>query len=283
MPTSFSHRWSGWLRLIPGVPAQALPLCSRAGTEQHLTSGCALGSKMARALLLVLSVCASARDLLEEAEAEERGVMSTTAFALGGESMLDGLWAAAMAEVRLGEDGVEDEVLPVITVRATEAELQEAPGAQGMEVLRRKQFAGLRIDVLESQLVVAYGMESPADRRRRESEGIMSAENKLASELACRPINGTAMFMLVRRKAVDGSPQLHELAFFDGPLWESYVDYMARARDQAHFFGGPSTTWAMKIHWNVLPREQRVPWQLWRAEQAVVARPKLLSAAPNVA
>ena len=54
--------------------------------------------------------------------------------------------------------------------------------------------------MLESQLVVLHGTEKPEERRRREAAGV-GPENLLASQLACRPINGSAMFMLAHRWA----------------------------------------------------------------------------------
>ena len=55
----------------------------------------------------------------------------------------------------------------------------------------------MRLDVLESQMVVISGLESKEEARQRRAAGL-SAENVLASQLACTPINGTALFFLVR-------------------------------------------------------------------------------------
>ena len=79
-----------------------------------------------------------------------------------------------------------DDVLPYIAVGDAAATLLEAPGENGLAVLRRKQlYSGLEVDVLESQLVVLHGTEKPEERRRREAAGI-GPENLLASQLACR-------------------------------------------------------------------------------------------------
>ena len=157
-----------------------------------------------------------------------------------------GAWAAEMSEVRLGENGVDDEILPTISVGAEEATLMDAPDANGMALLRRQQTAGARVDVLENQLVIVSGLESKEDRKRRAALGL-GEENVLASQLACHNINGTAMFMLVGRQPVPGSPQLHELGFFDRELWATFLEYMQRARANAPFFGGTAAAWALKI------------------------------------
>lgn len=105
-------------------------------------------------------------------------------------------WAAVMTGVTFAVGGVDDEILPYIAVGATEADLKEAPGSKGMAVLHRKnRFAGLRIQVLQNQLVVLSGTESPVESRTRQEAGL-GPENALASELAGTPINGTAMFMI---------------------------------------------------------------------------------------
>jgi len=184
-------------------------------------------------------------------------------------------WAQALRELRLGEDGVEDEILPSIAVGAAEATLMDAPDARAIAKLGRKQLAGhLKVEVLESQLVVIHGMESKEERLERERAGIESAENVLASQLACRPIYGTAFFLLAHRHPIAGSAHVHELAFFDKELWSTYIDYMSRAREFADFFGGPSK-FGMKIHWQTLPHEQREPWVLRRATMRVAATPQL--------
>ena len=110
-------------------------------------------------------------------------------------------WASELRQLRLGDDAYTDDVLPYIAVGDAAATLLEAPGENGLAVLRRKQlYSGLEVDVLESQLVVLHGTEKPEERRRREAAGI-GPENLLASQLACRPINGSAMFMLAHRWA----------------------------------------------------------------------------------
>jgi len=85
-----------------------------------------------------------------------------------------------------------------------------------------------------------------------------------------------ALFMLVSRKAVPGSPSLHELSFFGHELWGNFVDYMQQARQTADFFGG-TAEWATRIHWNVLASEHRVPFVLSGPSLQVVARPKLIA------
>ena len=52
---------------------------------------------------------------------------------------------------------------------------------------------------------------------------------------------------------------------------------------ESFFFFGGTAAWTTRIHWNVLPKEMRVPWVLSKAELDVVARPTLLRAAPRVA
>ena len=120
-------------------------------------------------------------------------------------------------------------------------------------------------------------MESKEDRARRKAAGIDAVENILASELACRSINGTALFMLAHRQPLASSPHVHELAFFDKPLWDTYVQYMQMARSpefDAAIFGGQAE-WTMKLHWNVLPLKQRVPFVLRRARLRVAAEPQI--------
>ena len=192
-------------------------------------------------------------------------------------------WASELRGLRLGDDAYTDDVLPYIAVGDDAATLMEAPGENGLAVLRRKQqYAGLEVEVLESQLVVLHGMEKPEERRRREAAGL-SQENRLASQLACRPINGSAMFMLAHRWAdrAEGSAHgfagVHQLAFFTAELWATYLDYLGRARQQADFFGG-AAPWTTRIHWTSLPLEQRVPFVLPRPELRVVARPDILAA-----
>ena len=184
-------------------------------------------------------------------------------------------WAAGMTELRLGEDGVEDEILPTIAWGADAATLMDAPSAKAIAVMGRKQIAGhLQVEVLENQLVIIHGMENKEDRANREKAGVESSENALATELACRPIHGRAMFLLAHRYAVPGSPHIHELAFFDRELWDSFAEYIRLARATADFFGG-GAVWTMRIHWQTLPREQRVPWVQRRATLQVAATPSI--------
>ena len=183
-------------------------------------------------------------------------------------------WASNMREIRLGANEVEDEVLPEIKVAADEATLMKAPGQKGLAVFMRKQLAGmLQVDVLENQLVVVSGMESKEDKKRRASMGLDldDVENVFASELACRSINGTAFFMLVGRRAIEGSPHAHEIAFFDSELWNVFVEYMRAARR------GGGQQRVQRIHWNVMAIEQRIPWVLEEPDATlrVVARPRI--------
>ena len=246
--------------------------------------------------MLVASASCGHDELLERAEDEAAGRGPLTAAeraviadrvqsvieADGGLMRADASWAAGLTEVRFSDGGVDDEVLPYVPVGADEAELKVAPAAKGMAVLHRKhKFSGLQVDVLENQLVVLSGMETAAERKSREANGL-DFENRLASELACTSINGTAMFMIAYRRPVDGLPHQHEIAFFDKPLWNAFVEYMGRAREQADFFGGV-TQWDMRIHWNVLPTEQRKPWVLSGPEVQTVARPDLLAPSADMA
>ena len=60
-------------------------------------------------------------------------------------------WGEELAQLVLGEDGVDDEVLPTIAVGASEAELPAA-SFNAVAALRRKQLSarsGLRVVVLE--------------------------------------------------------------------------------------------------------------------------------------
>ena len=226
---------------------------------------------------------ASADAALEAAEDEELASMGATRAAINAEGSViddaDVTWAGAMTELTLGADGVDDERLPTIAVGATEAELPEASN-NALAVLSRKQKmagSGLRVDVLESQLVVISGMESKADRAARAARGIEGVENVRASELACRSINGTALFLLAHRYAVEDAPHRHELAFFDAALWHQFTEYMRAAREQASFFrhDGGGAAWATRIHWNVMPSSARAPFVLRRSEMRVVATPTL--------
>ena len=186
-------------------------------------------------------------------------------------------WASNMREIRLGANEVEDEVLPEIKVAADEATLMKAPGQKGLAVFMRKQLAGmLQVDVLENQLVVVSGMESKEDKKRRASMGLDldDVENVFASELACRSINGTAFFMLVGRRAIEGSPHAHEIAFFDSELWNVFVEYMRAARR------GGGQQRVQRIHWNVMAIDRGYRG-CWRADATlrVVARPRIRRAA----
>lgn len=231
---------------------------------------------MLMAMVAAVAAGRSADEMLAQAEDEELNrVQLSSAFRVSTSDEDAIAWAAGMLEIRLGEDGVEDEILPTIPVGATQATMMDAPDAKGVSVLGRKQLGqGLKVDVLESQLVIISNMESKDDRARREAAGITSTENVFASELACRPINGTALFMLVHRNPVAGSPHVHELAFFDRKLWDDFLLYMETARKTADFFGG-SAAWAMRIHWQVLPHEQRAPFVLRGATQHVAATPRI--------
>ena len=107
-------------------------------------------------LTLLINSCASSlNDLLETAEDEaalfEQAVIGADGSPLPSNDLA---WADGMRELVLGDDGVDDEVLPTVPVGATQAELLEAtPNA--FAALRRKQLSGgLTVEVLESQLVV---------------------------------------------------------------------------------------------------------------------------------
>ena len=175
-------------------------------------------SPLACSLVLLALLGARARRTADQAlEAAEDEAMAQQPRGLG-ERMVDRLaavnvdggtldvsaavdWASELRQLRLGDDAYTDDVLPYIAVGDAAATLLEAPGENGLAVLRRKQlYSGLEVDVLESQLVVLHGTEKPEERRRREAAGI-GPENLLASQLACRPINGSAMFMLAHRWA----------------------------------------------------------------------------------
>ena len=182
-------------------------------------------------------------------------------------------WAASLQELTLGEDGVDDERLPTISVGGDAAELPEA-SANAVAILRRKQLTGgLRVEVLENQVVVVSGMETKGQRQRREAAGL-GPQNQMASDLACHPINGTAIFFLVHRHPTTAAQHQHEIAFFTPELWADYVEYMTRARESASFFGG-SEAWHLRIHWNTMPSEQRQPWALQKSRLSVVATPKI--------
>ena len=250
-----------------------------------------MAKAMARLLVISYMVmdttCARSSDeMLMEAEDEadaqmltvedRREIADRVAAAIGhaGDALdgRSGSWASKVASVRFSEGGVDDEVLPYITVGSYEAELKEAPGAKGMAVLHRKQrYAGLRVDILENQLVVLSGMESAAERKERLKMGL-EFENPFASKLAGLTINGTAMFMIAYRyPSVESSPDVHEIAFFDRMLWSAFVDLIGRAPQPDGSYS------AMKIHWNTLPKEQRDPWVHTGAPVRVVASPSLLA------
>ena len=236
--------------------------------------------------LVVLATSDRLNELLERAEDEVSGegalgldeleARIASAFTVGASgSVTAAKWASAMTSVTFAEGGVDDEILPYIQVGASKAELKEAPTAKGMAVLHRKQrYAGLKVEVLENQLVVLSGTESGAERKERLAAGLGDA-NPLASELAGTAINGTAMFMIAYRQALPGQPHVHEIGFFDGPLWKAFLEYMAHARDSGYT--------PMRIHWNVLPKEQREPWTITGPSVEVVATPNLLPPSPEIA
>eukprot|EP00966_Prymnesium_polylepis_P077538 1796444-Prymnesium_polylepis.2 len=157
-----------------------------------------------------------------------------------------------MYTVRL-ENAYEGDVLVMIDAGASEAKLMPAPSHKDIMLLKDHELV-----VLESQMVVVQ---------------TGGAYNRLASEIACTPIRGTAMFMLVDRYPV--ASHLHELHYFDKELWDKYVRYVRLARERASFFGG-TERWATRIHWTMLEREQREPFVLQAPEQAVVAQPTLV-------
>ena len=227
----------------------------------------------------------SANAALEAAEDEMQRLEVSPLGAWGEEWGADGGsddspigWGEELRQLVLGEDGVDEEVLPTIVVGASEAELPEA-SVNAVSALRRKQLgkrSGLRVSVLESQIVIVSGMESKEQRLQREAAGL-GVENVLASALACTPVNGTAYFMLAHRRPLEGTPHRHGLAFFTPELWESFLNYMRLAREHADMHGGLAG-WATKIHWNVMPSEQRVPWVLTRPRARVVAHePELVA------
>ena len=237
-------------------------------SNERMASGSDLCRHFVMPLLLLSLPFTAAGD------SEVRVSLGSDGISMADDGQDPGAWASDMLAVRLGEDGVEDEILPTIHVGSTEAELLDAPDPNGIAQLRRKQLGGARVDVLENQLLIVSGLESKEQRKSRMALGL-GVENVLASELACRNINGTALFMLVHRQAVQGDPTVHELAFFDRDLWKTFVDYMRQAREKAPFFGGSSPVWALKIHWNVLPKEQRLPFVLKRSNLEAVAQPMI--------
>ena len=168
-------------------------------------------------------------------------------------------WAASMTQIRLWEDGVEDERMVMVAQDATEAELMDPVSHQGIMTLQ-----SWALVVLENQIVVAYN--DPLHKQR----------NEYASRLACTDIYGVAIFMLVARKPVRNRYDLFEMTFFTPDLWDNYVTYMGMAREQADFFGG-AAPWTMRIHWNTLPKEWREPWVMRKATLDVVARPRLIA------
>ena len=72
---------------------------------------------MLRLLLLQQLVCARAF----EEQAEIKVSVGAHGIEMVDDEVDRGAWAAEMSEVRLGEDGVEDEILPTIPVGAEEA------------------------------------------------------------------------------------------------------------------------------------------------------------------
>ena len=75
------------------------------------------------------------------------------------------------------------------------------------------------------------------------------------------------------RRAIEGSPHAHEIAFFDSELWNVFVEYMRAARRG----GGGGQQRVQRIHWNVMAIEQRIPWVLEEPDATlrVVARPRI--------
>ena len=169
-------------------------------------------------------------------------------------------WAAGMREIRLWEDGVEDEVMVMVNQNADKAEIMDPVSHQGILTLQ-----SWTLVVLENQLVVAYNGQPRASER-----------NEYASRMACTDVYGVAMFMLVARKPVENRPNLHELTFFTADLWDNYVTYVNMAREKADFFGG-GAPWTMRIHLNTLPSEWREPWTMRKPTLDVVARPRLIA------
>lgn len=279
--------------LLPGEVAGALGWTARDASDTHAHT-----RKRARTIMvgrsslvvfaLITSCVANLNDILETAEEEAELEQARARIFIGADGATRSgsdeeeeyqatAWAANMHKLVMGDEGVDDEVLPTIPVGAMEAELLDAT-TNAFAALKRKQLAGgLIVEVLESQIVVAFGMESREQRKRRVALGL-GIENKYASDLACRPINGTAMFFLVRRKPVEGAqPETFEVAFFDRELWGTFTEYIAEARGKAPLFSASRTPWAMRIHWNVMPSDQRVPFMLTRAELRVVARPTIVA------
>ena len=170
-------------------------------------------------------------------------------------------WAAGMRDIRLWEDGVEDEVMVMVNQNADKAEIMDPVSHQGILTLQ-----SWTLVVLENQLVVAYNGQPRASER-----------NEYASRMACTDVYGVAMFMLVARKPVEKNrPNLHELTFFTADLWDNYVTYVNMAREKADFFGG-GAPWTMRIHLNTLPSEWREPWTMRKPTLDVVARPRLIA------
>ena len=167
-------------------------------------------------------------------------------------------WAAGMRDIRLWEDGVEDEVMVMVNQNANKAEIMDPVSHQGILTLQ-----SWTLVVLENQLVVAYNGQPRASER-----------NEYASRMACTDVYGVAMFMLVARKPV--KPGLHELTFFTDDLWETYERYITMAREMADFFGGKHV-FATRIHFNTLPSEWREPWTMRKPTLDVVARPRLIA------
>ena len=70
-------------------------------------------------------------------------------------------WAAGMREIRLWEDGVEDEVMVMVNQNANKAEIMDPVSHQGILTLQ-----SWTLVVLENQLVVAYNGQPRASERR---------------------------------------------------------------------------------------------------------------------
>ena len=74
-------------------------------------------------------------------------------------------WAAGMREIRLWEDGVEDEVMVMVNQNADKAEVMDPVSHQGILTLQ-----SWTLVVLENQLVVAYNGQPRASERNAGAE-----------------------------------------------------------------------------------------------------------------
>ena len=167
-------------------------------------------------------------------------------------------WAAGMREIRLWEDGVEDEVMVMVNQNADKAEIMDPVSHQGILTLQ-----SWTLVVLENQLVVAYNGQPRASER-----------NEYASRMACTDVYGVAMFMLVARKPVENRPNLHELTFFTADLWDNYVTYVNMAREGRLLRRRRAMTANPPQH---AAREWREPWTMRKPTLDVVARPRLIA------